>query len=86
MNWSVKQLCLFGLFMFILNSCWTKQGYGPRKQCLHLCVCVRAPHMSQTASLSSVSVSLAFPVVRLPPKSILVAFLQLLADKLAGGR
>lgn len=49
-------------------------------------VCVRAPHMSQTASLSPVSVSLAFPVVRLPPKSILVAFLQLLADKLAGGR
>lgn len=21
MNWSVKQLCIFGLFMFILNSC-----------------------------------------------------------------
>ncbi|KAI9516688.1 hypothetical protein NQZ68_013745 [Dissostichus eleginoides] len=36
--------------------------------------------------VSPVSVSPALPVMRLPPKSILVAFLQLLADKLAGGR
>ncbi len=50
------------------------------------CVYVCVSHTSQTASVSPVSMSLALPVVRLPPKSILVAFLQLLADKLAGGR
>lgn len=68
-----------------------KYLFGPNKDIdqktvpAPLCVCACTP-TSQTASLSPVSVSLAFPVVRLPPKSILVAFLQLLADKLAGGR
>lgn len=66
----------------------SSEGSAPRNRRLHLCVyvCVCAPHTSQTASVSPVSVSLVLPVARLPPKSILVAFLQLLADKLAGGR
>ncbi len=54
--------------------------------CVCVCECVCASHTSQTASVSPVSMSLVLPVVRVPPKSILVAFLQLLADKLAGGR
>lgn len=75
--------------MFVFAMYRSSRGLD-QEQCLHLCVyvctCVCTSHTSQTASVSHVYVSLVLPVVRLPPKSILVAFLQLLADKLAGGR
>lgn len=58
MNWSVKQLCIFGLFMFILNSClnqtriWTKKTVPAP-----LCVC---------ACTSYVTDGFTVPCVRVP--------------------
>lgn len=67
MNWSVKQLCLFGLFMFILNSCldqtriWTKKTV-PAPLCVCACtsyvtdgftvLCVRVPCVPRCATPS----------------------------------
>lgn len=78
----MKRVLVPYMFMHLSSSGLDQENCA----CTCVCLCVYASHTSQTASVSLVSTSLALSVVHRSPKSILVAFLQLLADKLAGGR